>query len=915
LVLALVAPLGGCSKDSPESLLRSAQEYAAKGDHSAAIIQLKNALQLAPNNGEARRLLGEQLLSARDPVSAERELRRAIELKQPVGKVAAALAQALFETRQYDKLVSEFGEFNAAALDQAKIRTFVGEAQIAQGRPQEAAVALAAALQAVAGFPPAVVGQARLAAVGGNGEQALELVNQALASAPKLGDAYLLKSQILLTRGDRGAAKQTLEQALQADPTALAAHLGLVLLHLDDNAVDEAATQLEAARKHARGDLRLQYFDAVIAYRRNDLGKARDLVQQVLKRAELHVPSRVLAGAVELQAGRLIAAEDHLRRALAGAPTHAGARRLLVATLLRMGQPTRAVEALPPLLEAGASDPAVLLLAGETYLAKGDAKQAAEYFKAASSSPIQGHAAKTRLGQIALARGDEEAGFRELEAVAQESGGYQADLALVAEYTRRGAHGKALASARALVQKQPKNPLAFQVLGNVQILLKDFNAARASMEQALQLAPTYLSAAYALAALDIADKRPEAARARFESMLEKDPKNEQIVLAQAEFEARQGATPAQLAPLLQKAVSLNPQSANARVALIRFHLGQRNAGAALAAAREAVAVAPSDARLVEVLAMAQEANGEINQAIDSVNKLISLRPDSSAPLIRLAALQARRKEYERAADALLRAQKVAPGEAQIDLELAAVYLAAGKLDAALKTARGLSARNPKRAGGYLLEGDVLAAQGKYGEAERAFRDALRAEPAAPAAQVAAAKLVGTLYAGRKAKEAEAFASKWITDHPRDAAVRMYLGDRAMRESNQRAAQAYYQAVVTLFPNHVLALNNLAYVGGDLGDPKAIEYAERAAKLAPNSAAVLDTLGVLLVNKGDAKRGLEYLGKARKLAPDRADIQLNHARALVKAGEKEQARKVLEELAATPGETREKSAASALLKSL
>src|SRR5262245_4137745 len=83
-VCVLAALLAACNnKESPDALVASANEYAAKGNQSAAVIQLKNALQQAPNNGEARLLLGQALLETRDPASAEKELRRALELKQP----------------------------------------------------------------------------------------------------------------------------------------------------------------------------------------------------------------------------------------------------------------------------------------------------------------------------------------------------------------------------------------------------------------------------------------------------------------------------------------------------------------------------------------------------------------------------------------------------------------------------------------------------------------------------------------------------------------------------------------------------------------------------------------------------------------------------------------------------------------
>ncbi|HTT13475.1 MAG TPA: XrtA/PEP-CTERM system TPR-repeat protein PrsT [Burkholderiaceae bacterium] len=911
----LAVALAGCNKDSPESLVASARDYAAKGNYSAAVIQLKNALQQAPNNSEARFLLGIALLETHDPASAEKELRRALELKQPEDKVLPALARSLFEMRDFGALFKEFGErqFNDPSVE-ARVRTYLGEAYLAGGDSGGAAASFDAALKAVPDYPAALVGQVRLALRDGRIDDATRIADVVIKASPQSGEAYALKADALLATGDREGAKALLHKALQVDPTSLPAHFSLVSLALDEGAFEAAAAQLEAARKVARGDLRIVYFDALLAYRKGDLSKARDSVLRVLKSAPDHVPSLVLAGAIELQAGQLATAEDSLRRALARAPGHIGARRLLVATLLRSGQPARALEALQPLVGGGVEpSPPMLMLAGETYLANGDLGQASSYFERAAQVDGEGTAARTRLGQIAIARGHVEEGIHELEAAASaDSKDNQADIALVMSHLRRRDMTKALAAAQALTKKQPTNPVSFQLLGSVQALQKDNAGARASFERALEIAPTFLPAAFSLANLDLAEKKTDAARKRLAAMLEKDPKNEQIILAQAEVELRSGAPSKDVVALLQKAINANPQSSNARIALINHHLRNKDPRAALAAAQDAAAALPKDTRVIEALAFAQEAAGETNLAIDSINRLIQMRPGLAEPLLHLAALQAKGRNYDRAIETLQRAQKIAPENRQIDRDLVATMLNQGKPDLALKQTRDLQTRAPKFAGGYILEGDVHVTQKRWTEAERAYRDALKLDPDSGSVAV---KVVSATLAGGKSAEADAFATRWLADHPRDTALRMMLADRALRARDYKNASARYEAVLSIEPNNVVALNNLAWIGGETGDAKAVSYAERAAKLAPESASVLETLGTLLVKQGDSKRGLEYLSRARELAPARYDVRLSYARALAASGQKDAARKELREIAEARDDVAEKRAAAEMLQKL
>lgn len=916
LAAAAASLLLACSGSSPEKLLASAQEYIAKGDHPAAIIQLKNLLTQAPDNREARYLLGKASLETRDFAAAEKELRRALELEQPAEAVLPLLARAMTELGQHEALIKDFGNRSLAEPQaQATFQTLLGDAYLRRNDRAAAARAYASALAAKSDYAPAKLGQATLTALEGKLDTALAEADAVIAAAPKSANAHALRADLLLSQGDRTGARKSLEAAVQADANALPPRLALASLLIDERDFDAAAQVLDGARKAARGDLRVSYLAAMLAYRRGDMAKAREQVQQVLKVAPEHPPSLLLAGAIDLRDGQLVAAENSLRKVVARAPEHAGARQLLTQAYLRMGQPAKARDTLQPLVEKGMpSNPQLLLLAGETYLANGDVKTASGFYQAASkTSEPQGVAAKTRLGQIALATGRPEEGFKELEAAAElDAGQYQADLAIIAGHLRRNEIDKAMAAVKALEKKQPNNPLTFQMYGITHLAKRDIAAARASFGKALELQHNYLPAAYNLAMLDLAEKKPDDARQRYEAMIAKDPRNDQLYLALADLQARTGADAKAIGETLQRAVTANPQSVPARLALINLHLRNNDPKAALTAAQSAVAAMPSDPRIVEATGVAYEAAGETNQAIDTFNKLASLQPQSPQPLLRLASLYARQKDTSRAVDALRRAQKLAPNARDVVPPLVQVYMAGNQPAEALKEARALQKSEPKFAGGFMLEGDILAAQRKFAEAEKPYREALKLEPKADGVAI---RLHRVLADGGKGAEAEAFAKSWLAENPKNPSMRLYLGERELAAKNYKAAAAHYQALIAIEPNNAVALNNLAWIGGETGDPKALGYAERAVKLAPNSAPILDTYGTLLVKKGETAKGLEAIGRAAQAAPKRYDIRLNYARALAGAGQKEAARKELEALQAVPEDFPGKSEIPTLIKAL
>ncbi|HQR71465.1 MAG TPA: PEP-CTERM system TPR-repeat protein PrsT [Burkholderiaceae bacterium] len=912
-VLLFVFGLTGCRNSSPEQLLQSARAYQAKGDHRAAIIELKNVIQQQPENGEARILLGESALVLGDPAGAEKEFRRALEYKQPAAVVAPLLARALLDQDKPNKVIEEFG---STRLDtpgaEAELRARVGDAYLRTREFEKARASFDAALAADPGSVRALLGHVRLLALEGDTTQAATLLAKVVEANPKSAEALTLQSAFRMLSGDHDGALASLEAAVAANPTFVNARFELISLLVAERKWEAAAAQVDATRALLGSDPRLTFLDAQIAAGRKDYTKARELAQQVLKRAPEHVPSLVLLAGIELEQKQYASAETLSQQALRLVPAHPGARSILVRSYLATNQPARALEAIQPFLDARAViDPSTQLLIAETYLANGQLQPAAQYYGAASGAPQQQSLARIRLGQIALAQGDLAGGIRILEEVAATEGTpVQADLALIAGYTRSGDSAKALQTAQALTKKQPNSALAYQVLGAVHGSRREYAAARAAFDRALAIDPVYLPAAASLAKLDLADGKPAEARGRFEAVVAKDPKNEQALLALAEIMVRMRAPVSEVEAVLKRAVAAKPESPSARVALIGIYLQGNRSREALAAAQEASAALGQDPRVMDALGRAQLAAGDTNQAIETFNRLSAAQPKSPAPLVRLASAYVAGKEFDRAIGALQRAQKLAPNDATIARDLVATNLLAGKNEAAVKEARAYQQANPKFVVGYILEGDAYVTGRQWAPAEHAYREALKADPAATAAAI---KLHGVIGASGRKSEADGFGRKWLAEHPSDNVFRGYLAEQALRLGDLKSAVALYSAIIAQQPDNAVALNNLAWAAGQLGDPKALGYAERALKLAPDSPQILDTIGVLLVAKGDTAAGLERLSRAVALAPDRHDVRLNYAKALLKAGRTEEGRKELQQLQAVTQDFPGKAEVAALLK--
>jgi Tfp pilus assembly protein PilF len=177
------------------------------------------------------------------------------------------------------------------------------------------------------------------------------------------------------------------------------------------------------------------------------------------------------------------------------------------------------------------------------------------------------------------------------------------------------------------------------------------------------------------------------------------------------------------------------------------------------------------------------------------------------------------------------------------------------------------------------------------------------------------KLHASLSQAGKSKEANVRLLQWVKERPDDASARMYLAGVYLADGQMKSAIEQYRIILRQSPDYVPALNNLATAYQQEKDPLALEYAEKAYKLAPDSPAILDTLGWILVEQGNVTRGLPLLQKATSLAPDMVEIRYHLALGLIKAGDKAKARRELEQLLATGKNFRHIDEVETLLKQM
>jgi cellulose synthase operon protein C len=902
VMMTAVLGVSGCVDDDA-TLLASARSYIEKHDAEAAKIQLKTLLQHSPQSGEARFLLGKLLLEGGEIVGAEIELRRALDAGWSNEAVLPVLAKAMLAQGKGPALVLQFGQTDLPdALADAELKTQIASAQAAGGDLTAAEETIATALRRRPDYVPAQLVQAGLVAARGDSARAQTLADAMAGRTPEEASVWALRGDLLL-QGDRGrvgkpaldAAAAAYRQSLALMPEQPAVQSALMTVLLRQRDFDAANAQWAQMNKVLPHHPQTLFFEAVLADQRGDAKRTREITQLLLRGGPDNPRLLMLAGDAELKLGELALAQDYLAKAVQLVPKAALPRRLLAQAQLRAGKADRALATLGPLLESNAPDADVLTLAGQAQLISGDSKAADASFTRAARIKPGDSGARTALALSQLAKpeaGKDATAFAELEHLAAEDKGSSVDMALISAYLRRNDVAGSLKAIDTLAAKQPQNPLADQLRGRIELRRGDTAAARKSFERALGKDAAYVPALGALAALDLAEQKPLAARQRFEALLVKDPRNVQAMLALALIGAGTGAKPEEVQQWLDRAVSTAPDNAAARLRLVDYLLLRRQAGPALDAARAAVAALPDDPEVLDRLGSAQLMDGHPLQAVTTFTKLAGLLPKSPRPRLRLADAQLAAGDTAGAAASVRRALEIAPDSQEALQAGITLALRDNKPEQAVALARGLQARRPDLALGFQLEGDIEANRKNWDASAAAYRKALAKAQPGDAAQ----RLYGALVAGGKSAEAERLSASWQREHPNDLGFVLYLGDVALEHNALTEAEQHYRALLARQPDHLLALNNLAYVLAMQKKPGGVALAEKAVSLAPAQPGLMDTLAFCLAAEQQLPKALELQAKVVKQAPEAPEFRLQLARLQLQSGDKSSARGELNALA-------------------
>ena len=915
LVFAAGISLPGCHRDSnltEQERIQRAKDFEDKGNLTASILELKNAIQKNPNSPQARLLLGQIYLKAGMGEEAEKELTKAEKLGVNHETIQIQLGEALILMGEYKRVLAEIqAGSQTSKINLARIQQIRADALINQGKIIDACNLYQQSLATDINNPPTYWGLAKCAVAKSDAAKAKELLNAALKINDKQSMTWVYVGDLERSNNNIQDALAAYNKAFKLDPNNLDALQKRIGINLWLGQVEPARKDLDQFLKFSPKSPAAYYLRALFDMHTKKYPEALDNLQEVFRIAPNYQPALLAYATVSYGLGHYEQSINSAGKVLGAVPSNLMAAKILAGSLLKTGDANGALKILAPFLSRYPDDARLLAIAGETYLQVKDYNKAMGYLDRASELDPKNAAVKTSLAAGHLAEGESDKALTDLELAASlttEPG--RADMALVTLHLQRKEFDLALQAIAALEKKLPNNPVTQNLRAAALLGKQDRAGARKALEQALAIQPTFFPAAVNLARLDMADNKPDAARKRFETILEKDKGNIQAMLALADlavFEKKES----DYVSWLERAAKADSKAVKPRAALARYYLAKKDNQKALALANEAVNNNPGSLEALNLLGATQITVGDKAASITTYTRMTQQAPQSPDAFLRLAIAQIVDKQPGKARITLQQSLRLKPDFVQAQVALLRLELGDNKPDAALQIARQIQMQQPSSSIGFDNEADIWVFEKRYSQAIKAYEQAL----AKGAGSTAVIKLHRVLSLTGDAKGADQRLTSWIKQNPKDSAVRSYAAEFYLKNNRNREAITQYEELQKLAPENVLVFNNLASLYQREKDGRALATAEYALKLAPENAGVQDTLGWILVQQGQLPRGMELLSKAAAKAPKIGTIRYHHGVALAQGGRKAEARKELEAAIGSGQKFPELEDAKTLLKGL
>jgi cellulose synthase operon protein C len=753
--------------------------------------------------------------------------------------------------------------------------------------------------------------QSRLASHMQRGEAYLADGNDAKASV-EFRNAMLIAPRDLQARLMAGRAAEGLgrirealglyQSVLDIDADNITARAGVARVMVLGNAPERAFAILDPGLEKHPNDPQLLTYRAAARMQVKNVAGAREDLDRVLQLAPADLEAISLRASMYRNAGQLSQAVDLVSKVLAHPPAGAEPRQLLdlrkvlVELYLAGGDLPNAENQLRALIALKPANLGYRLQLVDAFTKAGKLEDARRELEAAVQALPEDNQAKLTLASFVATHQGGAAGEQVLKGfIAHDRDNYELRLGLGELQEHNGATDAAAATYRDVVHDARTEPPGLTARDRLAVMAAASGRdreARDLIAQVLQKDPRDAVALVLRSQLAMKAGDATTAIGDLRAVLRDMPEDAGIhrLLGQAYLA---NGEPGLAAESFRSALDRDPRNNSLLLELTHLLVKSGHADQAVKLLEPAVHDAPQDFGLREELTRAYLVKGDYAAASTAAENLKTLRPDNPTGYYLAGVAAAREGHSDEAARELQHALDVEPHAVDALATLVQLELAGGQTNRAIAAAKAVADRDPSYSFPLNVLGELYTAQKKLPEAIAALTRATELDPGwwAPYGNLAVAKLlagdtsgaISTYQAGIKAAPAEPHLVVALADlyqnHGRvDEAIAAYESWHAQNPKEARVAS--YLAL--------LLVNNRK-------DQASLDRARElsAAFDTSSDGYLLDTDGWVHFKRAEYQQAVPVLERAVARMPDANQIHYHLGMAELQVGNAERARSELE----------------------
>jgi tetratricopeptide (TPR) repeat protein len=737
LTAALVLALAGCggAQSRYASHVAKGDDFFAAGKYEKARIEFRNALQILPDDAQARFMFGRSLERLGKLREAAGMYQGAIDSDTNHAGARAALGRVYVFAGAPQKALELVEPVMATHPKDAELLT-VRAAARSQLNQREAALADAEAAVALApGNENAVALLASIYRQGDEAPRAVALLRATLEKVPDATELRQVLSLLYLSLGEKVGAEEQMRRIIELKPEDVRARYSLAIFLSGEKRYDDAEKVFKEAIAALpdNDDAKQVYADFLSTQREPSQGiKA---LQAFIDKAPDNHDLRLGLGALQQRTGNPAAAIAVYRETIARAGTKPQgliARNRIAAMYAADRKFDEARKLVQEVLAENPRDNDALLLRGNLAMQGSDPGAAVGDLRAVLRDQPEAVPVLRALARAHIANQEPALAEETLQrAVALSPGDPEVRVEFTQLLAQAGKSEQALPLIEQTVRDNPTHALAREVMVRLYLARGDYPAARVAAEDLKTLVPTKAVGFYLAGITAQAEKRAGDAQAGFERALELQPDAADALAALSRLHVTAGH-PDRARAVVNQSLARSADNFASRNLSGELYLANKEYAAAQQEFVKVTAAAPQWPLGWRNLALAQLAVDDRAGAVATLEQGVPRANWDFSLVADLAALYERNREFDKAIAKYEELVAKRRGFEPAENNLAMLLVTYRKDQKSLDRARVLTEQFANSPNAALLDthGWVLYRRGQYAEALSVLERASQIAPQA-----------------------------------------------------------------------------------------------------------------------------------------------------------------------------------------